>query len=804
MRLTIFHISRSYHKIVYQPVARFKLTVALAVLQLHGEIGASPCGATRGLQFPERNYFMKETRKVWSEGMDVIGSVLKFGLLIQRVRIPRGQSVSMALGLIAATATMTVRAQTASTPPTAEADTTQLNEVVVTAQRRDERAVDVPITITAVDSAQLSTANVQVLTDVAKVSPDLQFASNGTFVQPIIRGVGTLLATAGSGSNVGTYIDGFLSPNPLANSFQLLNVDSIQVLKGPQGTLFGRNTTGGAILVTTAAPSTETSAVADVSYGNFNAQRYQGYFTTGLTDKIAFDVEAIDSKGNGFLSDISTGNNTVGAYDNWTVRTGLNFQVSDSVSILLRYEHAQVNDPTGTLDGVYVVNGQPQTLGRLFPGTGIATAPDQVSFTPPAPFAITTTNNPQLTVTADLDFATLKSYTQWRQDISNQGLDLDETTAPIYSIHIPVRDTTVTQEFLLSSKPGGAFQWTTGLFYLYDADEFTGTQASVGSDAPYTQFADSGVTSVSYAAYADGTYQVAPQFFITAGLRVTRDEDRDAFFYTPAPTGFLRTDVASITSDHVTPRVVLRYKPDDDSSVYLSWTDGYKAPLLNVGGGTLQGIQVAPEKIEAYEVGYKYAQGPLSFDVSAFYYDYKDLQVATYNGAASIINNAASSRVYGLDEELRYEVVKGLELTLGASYLNARFNQYTDSTAYGLGTISSINASGFHMPLAPEFTGNLGARYTMDVGGGRLSLSGNLYETAKYYFDSSNQFVNSAHAILGLRAGWTDPSGRYTFSLYGDNVTDSHYLTQVEPSQLGIGTVWAAPATYGGDIRVKF
>src|SRR5258706_9806618 len=131
---------------------------------------------------------------------------------------------------------------------------TNLSEVVVTAQRREERAVDVPITITSISAEQLAAANITQISDIASVTPALRFDRENTWVQPTIRGVGTALVTSGGGANVGIYVDGFYSPNPLAAEFELLNVTGIQVLKGPQGTLFGRNTTGGAILVSTARP----------------------------------------------------------------------------------------------------------------------------------------------------------------------------------------------------------------------------------------------------------------------------------------------------------------------------------------------------------------------------------------------------------------------------------------------------------------------------------------------------------------------------------------------------------------------
>ena len=214
-----------------------------------------------------------------------------------------------------------------------------LEEVVVTAQRRQENAVDVPISITALSQAQLETANVQSLGDIQKLTPALRFDYQTGFAQPTIRGIGTGITTSGGGSNVGIYVDGFYSPNPLASDFQLLEVTSIDVLKGPQGTLFGHNTTGGAIVVTTADPTVDPHAEAKVSYGRFASQKYQAYATGGY-GIVSADVEGVYSKGSNFMTNIVDDDSHVGAYENWTVRTGLKFQFTDGLSLLLRYTHS--------------------------------------------------------------------------------------------------------------------------------------------------------------------------------------------------------------------------------------------------------------------------------------------------------------------------------------------------------------------------------------------------------------------------------------------------------------------------------
>lgn len=240
-----------------------------------------------------------------------------------------------------------------TTPADATAQDGENAPIIVTAQRRAEAQVDVPITVTTLSTAQLATANVQQLVDIAKITPALRFDRQSQFVQPTIRGIGTGITTAGGGSNVGIYIDGFYSPNPAAADFQILNVQSIQVLKGPQGTLFGRNTTGGAILVQTSDPSTDARAEGDVRFGRYNELNAQGYATLGLTNNVAFDVGAGYQRGSGWVRNLSQGGRD-GDYRNWSVRAGLKADLTDTLSVMLRYQHNRVNDPRSELTNTYV------------------------------------------------------------------------------------------------------------------------------------------------------------------------------------------------------------------------------------------------------------------------------------------------------------------------------------------------------------------------------------------------------------------------------------------------------------------
>lgn len=723
---------------------------------------------------------------------------------------------STTVALLALAALTSPPAQARTDGPTAQA----FDEIVVSAQRREERAVDVPITITTLGPDALLTANVEELSDIAKVTPSLRFDNQAAFAQPTIRGIGTSVTTSGGGANVGIYIDGFYSPNPLAADFELLNVSSVQVLKGPQGTLFGRNTTGGAILVQTMEPSVETSARFRASYGRFDQTRLQGYASYGLSDRVAVDLEGQYRRGDGWIHNIITGSDKDGQYESWSVRAGVKFELSDNISLLLRYLHNDIDDPTSMLTNAYVDPILGTTVANFaVPGT-YTSDPDEYAGTNRRLF---TSKNDimQATLKADLGFADLTSYTQYRHEDADMSQDLDQIGMTIFQLGFPVKNDTWSQEFLLTSKPGGPLQWTTGLFYFSNQDAWKTFIDNNAETTGRVRLGGSGTTTKTLAAFADVTYEFTPAFFVTVGGRFSHDQIDDAY-YVPPGSG-RRTPVTEEQADAVnqkrfTPRLVLRYAPSEQSSIYASYTQGYKAGILDVGGAT--GNPVEPEKVNAFEVGYKYGGRGFSFDIASFYYDYKNLQVSLYRGdppSAQIVN-AASSEIYGLEGQLRFDVTEQFQVNLGASWIHARYKRFENAPIYlrcpgvagcGGGTSFFIQTGttlrDVTMQRTPKFTGNVGASYSADVGGGELLLSGNLYYTSKFYFGPSGvQFPQKGYEVLSLRAQWTDPSERYTLGIWGDNVTNSRYRTQVQFNNFGIGSTWNSPVTYGIDFGVKF
>jgi len=694
-----------------------------------------------------------------------------------------------------------------------------LEEIIVTAQKRKERLADVPIAITELSAQTLQDANIQQVRELSAAVPGLQFQTNNGFVQPVIRGISATIGGSANGSNVGVYVDGFYLPNPLTLDTQFLNVSDVQVLKGPQGTLFGRNTAGGAILITTPDPSLTPNAAVQVSYGSYNATNVQAYGDLPISNSVAVDGAVLYKTGGGWITNIVDEDRPEA--NDLSERLGVKFFISDDLTVLIRGSYSKINEPYQSLHAVLCCNtaGKPYTGDAFFsdfglPQPAIATTPDRGS-SDIRPVFNSSSAAVQATIKANLGFADLTSYSQYRNEDAPSAFDLALSSIPYFNIALTNYDRILTQEFVLTSKPETPLQWTTGLYYFRD-------HASVTSDAGTTSFGelehDNAVAS-SLAAYGDATYQLTPQWFLTAGLRYGTDRYTDAYIDPGPPVyaefGTTRHDYPSVTTDKATPRAVVRFKPTETSSVYASFSEGFKAGLQNVG--STQPSPVKPEKINAYEVGYKLDTSRRSINLDAFYYQYKDLQVENYTAEVAYILNAANSRIKGVEGDFHYAYDQHFTVYGALGFTEAVYEQYDGAPYYaqcvsiatcgaGLGSFAVIpqNVRNGAMPYAPKWQGNIGARYTTEFARGKLMLSATLSAASKEWFDSVEEFHNTSHEDLGLRAEWLDPSGHYTIAVYGDNLTDDRYISYLSTNSIAVPIDYSPPATFGISLLAKF
>ena len=696
---------------------------------------------------------------------------------------------------------------------TAEDDADRYSgEIIVTAQKRAEALEKVPISISAVSNEQLQASGIAQVRELPLAVPAMRVNYAGTFVLPSIRGVGSIVSMPGLVQNVATYVDGFYVPTASASNFELVSVESVNVLKGPQGTLFGANATGGAIQVNTRAPQQELSGLVRVGYGSYNNLKAAAYITGGLTDGIAADLSASYERGDGYITNTFDNNDKVAKFEKWTVRPQLLIEPSDGISVRLAYEHTESDDPGTQM----VVAHDRFSLGNplFYPGTVMVNDDvKRVSLDNPG-YARRKFDSVTMKVDIDLGFADLTSYTGYRSDRIAQGLDYEASVVPLNFSHWTVKDKTFTQELNLTSKGGGRFNWVLGGFYMNFKDDYD--YNTNGADVFMSEN-----NADSYAVFAEGTYELVDDLYLTLGGRYTHDKPCVAFNLQAAGV----TDSGCASFNDFSMRSVLRYEVTPNSSIYASYSQGYRSGGLPASTFNAH-VPVKPEFIDAYEVGYKLGGGPLRLNVAGFFYDYRDIQVTAYGaGGGATVLNAGQAHIYGIDGDLSWRVSDDLTLTLAASLTSAKyidFGRYdaagncvncaqgrqmiTDPADPRFGSIVdvAIPASNTRVERTPPFSGSAGISYGFDVAGGRLVTNASLFYTDGYYFDTAHQIRQDKYALLNLGATWTDPSDHIDVSVYAKNVTNSKYYRSSFRDPYAQRSVYGEPVTFGGSVTYRF
>jgi len=716
---------------------------------------------------------------------------------VQRTRFRQLPSIGRLTALLASTALPAVAmAQEAG----AQGGALSVEEVVVTAEKRSASVVDTPVAVQVLSSDKLDKASVTNIYDIAQMTPGLRMDLLGTNLQPTIRGITSSTSGTGNSANIVIYVDGYYQPSNLSNNLELADVQQIEVVKGPQGTLFGRNATGGALLVTTSEPRFQPGGKVEASYGEDNDIRATLFATGPVNDILAVSGAVVYRNYEGFTKNIFTGRRD-GVYKGVTLRGKVLFQPTDDLKFLFTLRYSNTEDGQGR---VYRVVG-PNTTGFFIPGTVVATE----KFTNSQdlrPRSDTEVTSASLTTTYDIGPVTLTSYSSYQNEITVQQTDLDGTSARITNIRQNTNTGTLSQEFQLNSNTDGPLKWTAGTNYFYqnDAAPYRNQQTQTNASIATTLAAK--IETEAYAVFADGTWEFIPNWFLTAGIRYSNEKKTFKSFLTRPPID------TSKTFDSLTPRVNLRYKFDGGASVYASYAKGFKSGTYNVTNTIAEAIN--PEKIDAFEVGYKMRSGPFSWNSSAYYYKYKDLQVSSYDftviPSVTKLQNVGKATIYGIDTDLTWYVTENFDVTISGAYTKGEYKDFPGAIAYtpnanGIGyrTIT-VDASGNHMMRSPEFTGNVTLTYTYPTEIGDFRISGNAYYTSRIYSDPSNQYSIDPYALFDLNASWTLPDEKWKFSVMIKNVFDKYYISYWDPVGTALMVNDGAPRFWRAAVTYKF
>jgi iron complex outermembrane recepter protein len=651
-----------------------------------------------------------------------------------------------------------------------------LGEIVVTAEKREERLQDVPVSINAVSGDSMLTSAIQETTDLANSIPGLTF-SGGLNGNATIRGVGAPVSTAGNQSAVPIYQDGVLLISPLQGTLAFNNVERVEVLEGPQGTLFGRNAAGGVISIVTADPGQKLSGNAMISYGNYQQTEAQVYVNIPLTDTLAANVAGYYyCECAGWGRDEFTGQDNTDNQKFYDFRTKLGWNPSDATSVILTYDHSFIHEEIDS---------------RILPGTiGLFDAP------PPTGGLYDTTEAYRSYNGTEVNLGSLRVTTNLGGGITFRSITADtdvKTYWPFDSepgsvavIQGPIFDdeSGFTQEFQFLSPTDQKITWIAGLFYLYDDAKFAPIQLVGAEFGPATINVYGDTIAQSYAPFAQTTWEFLPGAHLTLGGRDTYDY-RSVNGHTDVD--FVHgTEYYQQTSFRTpTYKVSLDYRFSPEVMTYATLSTGFNSGQYNTGSASTP--PVLPEKITAYEIGAKtnLLGDRLRVNASAFWYNYKDLQVSTTAHAVTVQTNAAAAQIKGAELSVVALVTRNLQLNADVTYLDDYYTNYLGATVYvpapgpGYGyTTQIVNADGQPLPNTPKLSSSVGAKYNISTWLGPLDATvlwayrDTLYES---FLASSfrTPASNTLNASITLH-----PSPSWYVSLWGRNLTQDDYLNE--------------------------
>jgi iron complex outermembrane recepter protein len=728
------------------------------------------------------------------------------------------------------------KTSTQATSPTSGA----IGDIVVTAQRREERLHDVPITVNTASSQQLDRAGVATVRDLGRVVSGFTLSGQGFQSQPAIRGVSTFVSDGTGSSPNALYIDGVYQPLFTALSAEISDIDRIEVLKGPQGTLFGRNATGGAVQLFTRRPSFDPHEDVKLTLGEFTGDggsrsSIDSIASAFVTGPIVKDTVAVSLAGSyryapGYLVNDATGKRD-GEIKKAYLHGKLLIEPSSNVELLGEGHYIDLDNYGEGAQAAY----EGLSAASVYPGSVVPTDPWHVAYNLPN-FIHYHQYGGSLTAKVKLDAGTISSvtaYDQGRVHVFNSVHGAQGTLGCLIAFacldtNFDSTTKTFEQEVNFASRNFGPISFTAGLFYL-DLKATTGFFIQPQLIPPHGLAAiDLLLRTKSYAAYGEVTWRLTDRLSLIGGLRYGKDDDRDR----PLPA---LPDIKR-NYDAFTPRASLKYDITDQLNVYATYSQGYKAGLSGASNaGSVPPFQaVSPERINAYEIGTKYSSHDLSLNLSGWYYDYKNKQESVFSGTTPIIQNTGPVRLYGVDADASLRLSREFTVQANGTFIPvAKFRDYPDAAGYsliqgptgaflpgiGLFAVScpagarpgcvatgstSFDATGFRIPRAPKFSGNLTLAWEHETGAGKWDASTTLSYSSKLYHTVNHTVVQPGYATVAAQADYHFGSSGLTFGVFGQNLTNHVIIQGSISSTAGNLQTLAAPRELGVKMDYAF
>jgi iron complex outermembrane recepter protein len=729
------------------------------------------------------------------------------------------------IGASGAVAQGVVAAHDETTTPDASGG---LTDIVVTAQKRSENVQNVAASITAIGSQTLENRQVRDITDLQTIVPSL-FIGQGYGANLVtLRGISTGVTSGGEDPSIAVHINGVYQPRSRSLDAVLLDLDRVEVLAGPQGTLYGRNATGGVINYITKAPTKEFEGWATGTIANYDRFAIRGGVSGPISDHASFRISAIfDDQGTGYTKNLTPNapKSTIEANRVAGVHGALRLQPTDKLTIDLDGFYSDTK--SSTLQSPFQISQNPAQqpilapqeiephLTRSLQPSRLNTKYGQLSAT------VTWNASDNVTVKDILSYQNYKNY--MNIDYDGSAFDAVSTLQDFKSRTIQNEldlTTTLFDDRLTSIY--GAYYYndnfdTTSHTILGFGLGFPGSPAPAHLTFPFSQEAR------SYAFFTDQTFKVTDRFRLVGGLRYNHDHKdvvRSGQIDEFGPGTVCPAAKFDSTYDAWTPKVAAQYDASSDVLLYAQWSKGYKSggfPANSCSPG------YAPEGIKGPEIGFKseFLDHHMRFNAAAYYYDYSNIQVQKVDSHSNFfVQNAAAAVIKGVEFSVQGIVTSAFHVDLSGNFQSAKYTDFSNcNTAAFLGACTASDprppavriedVSGNDLNRAPPYTINLGAEYNFSLGSmGSLLLRGESYWSGEVHFNEFGTplLTQGDYSIQNAFLTFTPENNHYQLRMYIKNIADTKYkvsgfyLAQISSS----GGNWGAPQTFGAEFTVRF
>ena len=660
----------------------------------------------------------------------------------------------------------------------------QLETVTVTAQKREENPQEIPISMDVLSDFQLEDATIRNMVDLVDFSPNVFMKQSHVEHALVIRGISSFKSS--TYSPAGFYVDDVSYPIHYMQNVALFDIERVEVLKGPQGTLYGRNSESGVVNIVTRQPGDELEAKVSGEYASYNGFRSGASMKGPIAPEklylgVAFRYDASD----GYTENISTGDDKVMDWEHLNGRATLRWTPSIPWDVALIADTQGYDDHGG---GYRYVNGP------------CATDPFEVR-KDTEEYVEQEGNSQTLRIKYDgaaFDVLSISSALFQSLDKQNDSDLWDSATNRKENI-FKIRERQYSQELRIASTGQGPFEWLAGVYGFVEDTTFDYRYDIVSSAMTYMH-PITDIDASGYAAFGQGTYTVFEKLHLTAGLRFDHEKMEGT-----------QKDVArdvicsgEMTFDEILPKIALRHDVSKNAMGYLSASKGYLVGGFNWLNATQETFRYDPEYTWNYEAGIKsiWYAGRIVANLSLFYIDIEDKQVTEYDydTLTTTITNAAKAHSQGVELQLQAKPLTGLELSAGFGYTDSTFDDFKATEWNDDGTtLIERDYEGKELPYAPRYTFNLGVQYR-HVSGlfGRVDYLG----TDRFYGDSANTSRQDAYETLNLKLGYEQD--RFDVYVWVKNAFDEEYLTYVAPyGAYSIG-LDGEPRIFGLTVNVRF